>query len=157
MLIALGPSVCMAHLRLGKGINAWHMVGTIGEKKLLYGEPGTNRAQARFPQTSLKVPLQKPMDLSLVSSTSLGIASSLCRSPRENQHLGHSNRLRVIPTSKLGPASQKDQVSYLYHTADLGSTYCFLWVMGLGCDMGLTPQLGTVARVPRNPAGIARV
>lgn len=72
-------------------INPWPVVGIIGEKKLLCGEPRMDRGQARFPQTSLKMYLQKLTDLALASGTSLGIVSSLCRPLRENQHLGPRN------------------------------------------------------------------
>jgi hypothetical protein len=41
----------------------------------------------------------------------MGIASSLCRPLRESQHLGHSNRLRVVPTSKLGTASRETKLA----------------------------------------------
>lgn len=117
MRIALGPSVCVAHLcgRLGKGTDSWHMVGAMGEKTPLYGEPGVNRAQARSPpppHPSLKVHLQKPMDLSLAWEL----------------HLHYVDLLERIKIWVIAIDLQRDQVSYLYHTADLGSAYCFLWV-----------------------------
>lgn len=108
VLIALDPSVYVAHLRVGKGFplactNSWHMIGAMGEERLLYGEPGTERGQARFPQTSLKVHLQKPMDLPLATSISLGIASSLCRPLREIIIQVTAIGLGLFPLLSQGP------------------------------------------------------
>lgn len=59
----------------------------------------------------------------------------------------------------MGTCPQKDQVSHLYHTAELNSRaiYYFLWVMGLGSGMKIMLHQGTMPGILRKPAGIARV
>lgn len=45
--------------------------------------------------------------LPLASGSSLGAASLFCRPLRDNQHLGHSNRFRVIQFLRWGPAPRE--------------------------------------------------